>query len=254
MSESGEEQSGEDMPAEASAASEANGNGNSHDDGDHVVSDDVVESVGAEDAMEEVPERRKSRVRQYKIQEVIKRRQVLLVQVVKEERGNKGAALTTYLSLAGRYSVLMPNTARGGGISRKITSITDRKRLKQVVSDLEVPPGMGVILRTAGASRPGRRRCWSVRCACARRPTAWSRRAPSSTTGGGRGRWSFAWRGRTVAGGALGWNGCDRCWDRCCQWPANGPCAWPARPDGALPGWRSGPPRRRRRHDPRRGG
>ncbi len=120
---------------------------------DEVVSDDRVESVGAEDAMEEVPVRRKSRVRQYKIQEVIKRRQVLLVQVVKEERGNKGAALTTYLSLAGRYSVLMPNTARGGGISRKITSMTDRKRLKQVVSDLEVPEGMGVILRTAGASR-----------------------------------------------------------------------------------------------------
>ena len=135
------------------APATAEGNGAHHEDGDHVVSDDAVESVGAEDAMEEVPERRKSRVRQYKIQEVIKRRQVLLVQVVKEERGNKGAALTTYLSLAGRYSVLMPNTARGGGISRKITSITDRKRLKQVVSDLEVPPGMGVILRTAGASR-----------------------------------------------------------------------------------------------------
>ena len=84
--------------------------------------DDKVESVGAEDALEELPERRKPRPRQYKIQEVIKRRQVLLVQVVKEERGNKGAALTTYLSLAGRYSVLMPNTARGGGISRKITT------------------------------------------------------------------------------------------------------------------------------------
>jgi ribonuclease E len=118
-----------------------------------VVSDDSVESVGAEDALEEVPERRKPRVRQYKIQEVIKRRQVLLVQVVKEERGNKGAALTTYLSLAGRYSVLMPNTARGGGISRKITSPADRKRLKQVATDLDVPDGMGVILRTAGASR-----------------------------------------------------------------------------------------------------
>ncbi len=122
---------------------EANAEANGGDDGDHVVSDDAVESVGAEDALEELPERRKPRARQYKIQEVIKRRQVLLVQVVKEERGNKGAALTTYLSLAGRYSVLMPNTARGGGISRKITSITDRKRLKQVVSDLEVPPGMG---------------------------------------------------------------------------------------------------------------
>ena len=110
-------------------------------------------SVGAEDAMEEVPERRRPRPRQYKIQEVIRRRQVILVQVVKEERGNKGAALTTYLSLAGRYSVLMPNTARGGGISRKITNPADRKRLKTVASDLEVPEGMGVILRTAGASR-----------------------------------------------------------------------------------------------------
>jgi ribonuclease E len=114
---------------------------------------EMVESVGAEDALEEVRERRRSRPRQYKIQEVIKRRQVLLVQVVKEERGTKGAALTTYLSLAGRYSVLMPNTARGGGISRKITSLADRKRLKQVAQDLEVPEGMGVILRTAGASR-----------------------------------------------------------------------------------------------------
>jgi ribonuclease E len=119
-----------------------------------VISDDQVESVGAEDALEEVPERRRAlRPRQYKIQEVIKRRQVLLVQVVKEERGNKGAALTTYLSLAGRYSVLMPNTARGGGISRKITSPADRKRMKDVVAELDVPEGMGVILRTAGASR-----------------------------------------------------------------------------------------------------
>ncbi|MEX0851917.1 MAG: ribonuclease E/G, partial [Bauldia sp.] len=120
---------------------------------EEVESDERIESVGAEDAMEEVPERRKARLRQYKIQEVIKRRQILLVQVVKEERGGKGAALTSYLSLAGRYCVLMPNTARGGGISRKITSLTDRKRLKQVVSDLEVADGMGVILRTAGASR-----------------------------------------------------------------------------------------------------
>ena len=125
----------------------------SGDDNLEVDSDDRVESVGAEDALEELPERKKGRARQYKIQEVIKRRQVLLVQVVKEERGNKGAALTTYLSLAGRYSVLMPNTARGGGISRKITSPADRKRLKQVATDLEVPEGMGVILRTAGASR-----------------------------------------------------------------------------------------------------
>ncbi|WP_288972186.1 ribonuclease E/G, partial [uncultured Mesorhizobium sp.] len=112
-----------------------------------------IESVGAEDALEEIRNRRKPVRKQYKIQEVIKRRQILLVQVVKEERGNKGAALTTYLSLAGRYSVLMPNTARGGGISRKITNAQDRKRLKEVVTDLEVPQGMGVILRTAGESR-----------------------------------------------------------------------------------------------------
>lgn len=112
-----------------------------------------VESVGAEDALEEVRSRRRPVRRNYKIQEVIKRRQILLVQVVKEERGNKGAALTTYLSLAGRYSVLMPNTARGGGISRKITNAQDRKRLKEVVADLDVPEGMGVILRTAGESR-----------------------------------------------------------------------------------------------------
>jgi ribonuclease E len=103
--------------------------------------------------MEEVPERAFRPRRQYKIQEVIKRRQVMLVQVVKEERGNKGAALTTYLSLAGRYAVLMPNTARGGGISRKITSAQDRSRLKEVVQDLDVPEGMGIILRTAGAAR-----------------------------------------------------------------------------------------------------
>ena len=115
--------------------------------------EDSVELVGAEDALEEVPTRERAPRRQYKIQEVIKRRQILLVQVVKEERGNKGAAMTTYLSLAGRYSVLMPNTARGGGISRKITNVQDRKRLKEVVKDLHVPKGMGVILRTAGANR-----------------------------------------------------------------------------------------------------
>jgi ribonuclease E len=115
--------------------------------------EEVVESVGGDDVLEEVPERAFRPRRQYKIQEVIKRRQVMLVQVVKEERGNKGAALTTYLSLAGRYAVLMPNTARGGGISRKITSAQDRNRLKDVVQDLDVPEGMGIILRTAGASR-----------------------------------------------------------------------------------------------------
>ena len=120
---------------------------------DEESEEDQVESVGGADAIEEVQERAYRPRRQYKIQEVIKRRQVLLVQVVKEERGNKGAALTTYLSLAGRYSVLMPNTARGGGISRKITSNQDRARLKDLVQDLDVPEGMGIILRTAGAAR-----------------------------------------------------------------------------------------------------
>jgi ribonuclease E len=116
--------------------------------------DEVIEQVGAEDALEELPERpQRRRARQYKIQEVIKRRQIILVQVVKEERGNKGAALTTYLSLAGRYTVLMPNTGRGGGISRKITNAQDRKRLKAIAEELEVPEGMGLIVRTAGAAR-----------------------------------------------------------------------------------------------------
>jgi ribonuclease E len=123
------------------------------DEDDDEAEEEVVESVGGDDVLEEVPERPFRPRRQYKIQEVIKRRQVMLVQVVKEERGNKGAALTTYLSLAGRYAVLMPNTARGGGISRKITSAQDRSRLKEVVQDLDVPEGMGIILRTAGASR-----------------------------------------------------------------------------------------------------
>jgi ribonuclease E len=124
------------------------GNGEDHAEEEH------VESLGGDDSMEEPQERApRPRRRQYKIQEVIKRRQVMLVQVVKEERGTKGAALTTYLSLAGRYSVLMPNTARGGGISRKITSSEDRSRLKEIAQELEVPEGMGVILRTAGASR-----------------------------------------------------------------------------------------------------
>ncbi len=111
-----------------------------------------IEQLGG-DVMEEMPVRPLRPRRQYKIQEVIKRRQVLLVQVAKEERGNKGAALTTYLSLAGRYSVMMPNTARGGGISRKITDPADRRRLKSIAQELEVPDGMGVIVRTAGASR-----------------------------------------------------------------------------------------------------
>jgi ribonuclease E len=107
-----------------------------------------------EEAEERETERRRSySARHYKIQEVVKRRQIMLVQVAKEERGNKGAALTTYLSLAGRYCVLMPNTARGGGVSRKITSISDRRRLKDILEDLEIPEGMGVIVRTAGSER-----------------------------------------------------------------------------------------------------
>ncbi|MGQ0672549.1 MAG: Rne/Rng family ribonuclease [Hyphomicrobium sp.] len=114
---------------------------------------EAVEQTGSEDALEELPSRPRRHRRSYKIQEVIKRRQVILVQVVKEERGNKGAALTTYLSLAGRYTVLMPNTARGGGISRKITNPQDRKRLKAIATELEVPEGMGLIIRTAGAAR-----------------------------------------------------------------------------------------------------
>ena len=110
------------------------------------------EPDGAEDARERrIPSRF---LRNYKIQEVIKRRQILLVQVVKEERGTKGAALTTYLSLAGRFCVLMPNSPRGGGISRKITSATDRRRLKEIMAELEIPQGMGLIVRTAGANRP----------------------------------------------------------------------------------------------------
>ncbi len=120
----------------------------SHDerDGDH-------DGSSSREFREEAPQRQRRRPRSYKIQEVIKRRQIILVQVVKEERGNKGAALTTYLSLAGRYTVLMPNTARGGGISRKITNPQDRRRLKAIAQDLEVPEGMGLIIRTAGAAR-----------------------------------------------------------------------------------------------------
>ena len=115
--------------------------------------DDGIESIAEEDVSEEIKHVRKPRPRKYKIQEVIKVRQILLVQVVKEERGNKGAALTTYLSLAGRYCVLMPNTARGGGISRKITNVADRKKLKEIASEIEVPKGAGLIIRTAGSQR-----------------------------------------------------------------------------------------------------
>jgi ribonuclease E len=125
------------------------------DDGAHEGAeiDDEIESVAEEDVTEEISQPRKPRPRRYKIQEVIKVRQIMLVQVVKEERGNKGAALTTYLSLAGRYCVLMPNTARGGGISRKITQAADRKKLKEIAAEMEVPDGAGLIIRTAGAKR-----------------------------------------------------------------------------------------------------
>ena len=115
--------------------------------------DDDIESIAEEDVAEEIAAPRRPRARRYKIQEVVKVRQIMLVQVVKEERGNKGAALTTYLSLAGRYCVLMPNTARGGGISRKITQAADRKKLKEIATEIEVPEGAGLIIRTAGAKR-----------------------------------------------------------------------------------------------------
>jgi ribonuclease E len=115
--------------------------------------DEAIESVADDDDEADIRPPRKPRPKRYKIQEVIKVRQILLVQVVKEERGNKGAALTTYLSLAGRYCVLMPNTARGGGISRKITNAADRKKLKEIASEIDVPRGAGLIVRTAGAKR-----------------------------------------------------------------------------------------------------
>ena len=139
-----DDQSGEDDEAQ-----DENG-----DDGDKAASakDADIESVADDDVEDEVRPR-KPRPRRYKIQEVVKVRQIMLVQVVKEERGNKGAALTTYLSLAGRYCVLMPNTARGGGISRKITNAADRKKLKAVAGEIEVPKGAGLIIRTAGAKR-----------------------------------------------------------------------------------------------------
>jgi ribonuclease E len=115
---------------------------------------ETLDDDEAEEAEEAGERRRRSySMRHYKIQEVVKRRQIMLVQVAKEERGNKGAALTTYLSLAGRYCVLMPNTGRGGGVSRKITSLGDRRRLKEILEDLGIPEGMGVIVRTAGAER-----------------------------------------------------------------------------------------------------
>ena len=119
--------------------------------------DDAEEETPREQSLEErYRQARRERIkllRNYRIQEVIKRRQILLIQVVKEERGNKGAALTTYLSLAGRYCVLMPNTSRGGGISRKISNGADRRRLRKAMNELEIPPGIGLIIRTAGSKR-----------------------------------------------------------------------------------------------------
>ncbi len=141
---------------EAPAATEdSNGNGDhAYHAIDHASeTDDDIESIAEEDVAEEISQPRRPRARRYKIQEVVKVRQIMLVQVVKEERGNKGAALTTYLSLAGRYCVLMPNTARGGGISRKITQAADRKKLKEIAGEIEVPEGAGLIIRTAGAKR-----------------------------------------------------------------------------------------------------
>jgi ribonuclease E len=130
-----------------------------YDDGDQIEVLPPPETVGGGSDNDNGDDHRERRVpsrfmRNYKIQEVIRRRQILLVQVVKEERGTKGAALTTYISLAGRFGVLMPNSPRGGGISRKITSATDRRRLKEVMAELNIPRGMGMIVRTAGANRP----------------------------------------------------------------------------------------------------
>jgi len=140
--------------ADAEEANEQSADADGDEEEADVASDETVEAMGSEDAIEEAqPRKQRRQLRSYKIQEVIKRRQVILIQVVKEERGNKGAALTTYLSLAGRYCVLMPNTARGGGISRKITNGGDRKKLKAVAEGLDVPEGMGLIVRTAGAKR-----------------------------------------------------------------------------------------------------
>ena len=146
-----------DVPAEEVAAAESD---DDEVEDDHARKakkatqrDENIESVADDDDVEDIRPPRKPRPRRYKIQEVVKVRQILLVQVVKEERGNKGAALTTYLSLAGRYCVLMPNTARGGGISRKITNAVDRKKLKEIANEIEVPQGAGLIVRTAGAKR-----------------------------------------------------------------------------------------------------
>ncbi len=146
------EDAAEGEEGDATAESDADDDADDAPVLDATERDEDIESVADEDVTEEIRPR-KPRARRYKIQEVVKVRQILLVQVVKEERGNKGAALTTYLSLAGRYCVLMPNTARGGGISRKITNAVDRKKLKEIAGEIEVPEGAGLIVRTAGAKR-----------------------------------------------------------------------------------------------------
>jgi len=142
-----------ETPVETPSAEDDDGEDDSDSIVETVEKDDTIESVAEEDDSEDVRPVRKPRPKRYKIQEVIKVRQIMLVQVVKEERGNKGAALTTYLSLAGRYCVLMPNTARGGGISRKITNAADRKKLKEIAAEIDVPDGAGLIIRTAGSQR-----------------------------------------------------------------------------------------------------
>ena len=159
------EETSEEAPTalddESAAAADSNDEAETSDDSEEPVEvdtaeddqDDGIESVSDDDDAMDLRPQRRSRPRRYKIQEVIKVRQIMLVQVVKEERGNKGAALTTYLSLAGRYCVLMPNTARGGGISRKITNAADRKKLKEIATEIDVPTGAGLIIRTAGAKR-----------------------------------------------------------------------------------------------------
>ncbi|MDM8166958.1 ribonuclease E/G [Roseovarius sp.] len=163
------ESEGKSADKDAKSGEDDHNHDHSHDDNDNgngsskgrssskrsdaASKDDTIESVADDDDTDDIRPPRKPRPRRYKIQEVIKVRQILLVQVVKEERGNKGAALTTYLSLAGRYCVLMPNTARGGGISRKITNAADRKKLKEIASEIDVPKGAGLIVRTAGAKR-----------------------------------------------------------------------------------------------------
>ncbi len=159
------EETSEEAPAasddESVAAADSNDEAETSDDSEEPVEvdtaeddhDDGIESVSDDDDAMDLRPQRRSRPRRYKIQEVIKVRQIMLVQVVKEERGNKGAALTSYLSLAGRYCVLMPNTARGGGISRKITNAADRKKLKEIATEIDVPTGAGLIIRTAGAKR-----------------------------------------------------------------------------------------------------